>query len=49
VLAGIVFVMDEPFPVYRLLLIGAGGLCWLLGWLGLGALLWVRRRWWPAA
>ncbi|NDG75973.1 MAG: CPBP family intramembrane metalloprotease [Synechococcaceae bacterium WB8_1B_136] len=21
----------------------------LLGWLGLGALLWVRRRWWPAA
>ncbi|WP_368418269.1 branched-chain amino acid ABC transporter permease [Rhodovarius sp.] len=35
VLAGIVFVMDEPFPVYRLLLIGAGGLCWLLCWLGL--------------
>lgn len=34
-LAGIVFVMDEPFPVYRLLLIGAGGLCWLLCWLGL--------------
>jgi len=34
-MAGIVFVMDEPFPVYRLLLIGAGGLCWLLCWLGL--------------
>ena len=33
-LAGIVVVMDEPFPAYRLLLIGAGG-CWLLCWLGL--------------
>ena len=34
-LAGIVWVMDEPFPVYRLLLIGAGLLCALLCWAGL--------------
>lgn len=34
-LAGIVWVMDEPFPVYRLLLIGAGVLCALLCWAGL--------------
>ncbi|WP_207537897.1 branched-chain amino acid ABC transporter permease [Sabulicella rubraurantiaca] len=34
-LSGIVFVMDEPFPVYRLLLIGAGVLCGLGCWAGL--------------
>ena len=34
-LAGIVFVLDEPFPVYRLLLIGAGLFCALACWLGL--------------
>ncbi|WPB85982.1 branched-chain amino acid ABC transporter permease [Sediminicoccus rosea] len=34
-LAGIVWVMDEPFPVYRLVLIGAGLLCALLCWAGL--------------
>lgn len=34
-LAGIVWVMDEPFPVYRLLLIGAGLVCALLCWAGL--------------
>lgn len=34
-LAGIVWVMDEPFPVYRLVLIGAGVLCAVLCWAGL--------------
>ena len=34
-LAGIVFVMDEPFPVYRLFLIGAGLLCAFACWVGL--------------
>jgi branched-chain amino acid transport system permease protein len=34
-LAGIIFVMDEPFPVYRLFLIGAGVMCALACWAGL--------------
>lgn len=34
-LAGIVWVMGEPFPVYRLVLIGAGVLCAVLCWAGL--------------
>lgn len=34
-LAGIVFVMDEPFPVYRLFLIAAGVICALACWAGL--------------